>query len=47
MPAANSQVFSYSSFGALQLTLHANSYDWSFTGVAGATLTDSGTTSCG
>ena len=40
---ANSQVRSTGTFGVLQLTLHAHSYDWQFLPVAGKTFTDSGT----
>ena len=42
---ANSQVHDDATFGALALTLHAGSYDWSFVSEAGAVL-DSGTGTC-
>lgn len=41
--AANSQVRNAGTFGVLQLTLHAHSYDWQFIPIAGSTYTDSGT----
>lgn len=41
--AANSVIRNRSTFGVLQLTLHATSYSWQFVPVAGQTLTDSGT----
>jgi Calcineurin-like phosphoesterase len=40
--AANSEVSS-SPRGVIELTLHANSYDWRFVPIAGETFTDSGT----
>jgi hypothetical protein len=43
---ANSQVRNSSTYGVLQLTLHAGSYDWKFLPIAGKSFTDSGTTSC-
>jgi hypothetical protein len=45
-PIANSEVRDNTSFGVLELTLHSTSYDWKFVPVAGASFTDSGTTSC-
>ena len=45
-PALNSQAFSNNAFGVLQLTLHANSYDWQFLPAAGTTFADSGTGTC-
>jgi hypothetical protein len=42
---ANSQVRA-KTFGALKLTLHAGSYDWSFVPAAGQSFTDSGSTNC-
>ena len=42
----NSQVRNGSTYGVLKLTLRANSYDWQFVPVAGATFTDSGTGTC-
>jgi Calcineurin-like phosphoesterase len=44
--AANSEVRDVSTYGILQLTLHATSYDWSFKPEAGKTFTDSGTDQC-
>ena len=44
--AANSQVHNNATYGVLKLTLHASSYNWKFAPEAGATFTDSGTTSC-
>jgi hypothetical protein len=41
--AANSQVRNAGTFGVLQLTLHAHSYDWQFIPIAGSSFTDSGT----
>lgn len=41
--AANSQVRHAGTFGVLQLTLRAHSYDWQFIPIAGSTFTDSGT----
>jgi PKD repeat protein len=43
---ANSQVKNSSTFGVLKLTLHPNSYDFSFIPIAGQSFTDSGSTSC-
>ena len=43
---ANSVVRNNDSFGALKMTLHANSYDWEFVPAAGYSFTDSGTASC-
>jgi hypothetical protein len=42
----NSQVRNDSTFGVLELTLHANSYDWKFVPIAGEAFTDSGTQRC-
>jgi hypothetical protein len=42
---ANSQVRA-KTFGALKLTLHAGSYDWSFVPAAGQSFTDAGSTTC-
>ena len=42
----NSEVRNAVTYGVLKLTLHANSYDWQFVPVAGATFTDSGTGNC-
>ena len=41
-----SQASNDSTFGVLKMTLHSGSYDWSFVPEAGATFTDSGTSSC-
>jgi len=43
---ANSQVRNNTTFGILKLTLRSGSYDWQFLPEAGATFTDSGSTSC-
>lgn len=43
---ANSQLRSRTSFGALKLTLHPDSYDWEFVPIAGDPLVDSGTAAC-
>jgi hypothetical protein len=43
---ANLEVKDSVTFGVLQLTLHATSYDWVFLPVAGGTFTDSGTGNC-
>ncbi len=45
-PIANSEVRDNTSFGVLKLTLHPDFYDWQFVPVAGASFTDSGSTSC-
>jgi chitodextrinase len=45
-PIANSEVRDNTSYGVLKLTLHTTSYDWQFVPVAGATFTDTGTTTC-
>ena len=42
----NSEVRHYGTFGVLELTLHATSYDWQFVPAEGATFTDRGTTAC-
>lgn len=44
--AANSVIRNSSTFGVLQLSLHATSYSWQFVPVAGQTFTDSGTQAC-
>jgi hypothetical protein len=45
--APNSQAWSGTAFGILQLTLHPGSYDWRFVSAAGgASYTDSGSASC-
>lgn len=43
---ANSEKRNNTSKGVLQLTLHANSYDWQFKPAAGFTFTDAGSNSC-
>ena len=45
-PEPNSEARNDNTQGVLKLTLHATSYDWQFIPVAGATFTDSGSTSC-
>ena len=45
-PDPNSEVRNATTFGVLQLTLHATTYDWRFVGVAGTSFTDSGTGNC-
>lgn len=42
----NSEVRDGKTFGVLQLTLHAGSYDWSFVPAAPGTFTDSGNARC-
>ena len=42
----NMEVRNSSTFGVLKLTLHSNSYDWTFEPAQGFSFTDSGTTSC-
>ena len=45
-PAANSIVRQNTNFGALKLTLHANTYDFQFVPDPGYTFTDSGSATC-
>lgn len=45
-PLPNSEVRNNTSRGVLLLTLHDNSYDWSFKPIPGNTFTDSGTNTC-
>jgi acid phosphatase type 7 len=45
-PPANVEASNDDTFGILQLTLRATSYDWQFIPVAGATFTDTGSTAC-
>jgi hypothetical protein len=45
-PLANSEVRNSTSFGVLELTLGADSYDWRFVPAAGDTFTDSGSEAC-
>jgi hypothetical protein len=44
--AANAEKFNGDTFGILQLTLRATSYDWTFVPEAGQTFTDAGSTAC-
>lgn len=41
-----SEVNQHSTYGVLQLTLHATSYDWRFVPVAGGSFADAGTAAC-
>jgi hypothetical protein len=43
---ANEEAVNDATWGVLELTLHASSYDWKFVPVAGSSYTDSGTGSC-
>jgi hypothetical protein len=43
---ANSQVHKSNIFGVMKLTLHSNSYDWSFVADSSTPYSDSGTGSC-
>ena len=45
-PPANVEKANDDTFGILQLTLRATSYDWTFVPEAGKTFTDSGSTAC-
>jgi acid phosphatase type 7 len=45
-PLPTTEIRSNSTFGVLQLTLHAQGYDWRFIPVAGGEFTDSGTGRC-
>jgi fibronectin type 3 domain-containing protein len=45
-PLANSIVRNASAFGVMNLTLHANTYDWQFVAASGYTLSDSGSATC-
>jgi len=45
-PEPGSEVRNADTFGVLNLTLRANSYDWEFVPEAGDTFTDSGSGSC-
>lgn len=45
-PQPNSVVRNGTAFGVLQLTLHADTYDWQFLPITGQTFTDAGTGSC-
>jgi acid phosphatase type 7 len=42
----NSAARQRETYGVLELTLHASSYDWQFVPEAGKTFTDSGSNSC-
>jgi hypothetical protein len=42
----NSEARNASTFGVMQLTLRAGSYDWQFVPIAGQTFTDQGTGTC-
>jgi hypothetical protein len=42
----NSEVRNRDTFGVLKMTLHTNSYDWTFVPEAGKTFTDSGSATC-
>lgn len=44
--APNSEVRNTTTFGVLELTLHAASYDWRFVPIAGQTFTDAGSDVC-
>jgi calcineurin-like phosphoesterase family protein len=43
---SSSEVRNSSTYGALKLTLNANSYNWQFVPIAGSTFTDSGSANC-
>ena len=43
---AHSEIRNAETFGVLKLSLHPNSYEWSFVPVAGKTFTDSGSGQC-
>ena len=45
-PIANSQVLQNTTFGVLELSLHAGGYDWRFVPEAGRTFTDVGSATC-
>jgi hypothetical protein len=45
-PDANSEVRDASTFGVLQLTLHARGYDWQFVPAPPGTFVDSGSSAC-
>jgi hypothetical protein len=45
--APNSEIRKADTYGILQLTLHAEAYDWRFVPVAGDAFTDSGSDTCG
>ena len=42
----NSEVHDGKTFGAIQMTLHAQGYDWHFVPVPGKTFTDTGSQAC-
>ena len=41
-----SEALDWNSYGVIELTLHATSFDWRFAGVPGASFTDTGTDAC-
>jgi hypothetical protein len=43
---ANSEMRNDTTFGVLKLTLHPNSYDWTFVPIPGQSFTDTGTAAC-
>lgn len=45
--APNSEIRKQETYGVIELTLHADSYDWRFVPVAGDTFTDAGSDTCG
>jgi hypothetical protein len=45
--AANSEIRKAETYGVLQLTLHAEGYDWRFVPAAGDAFTDAGSDTCG
>lgn len=45
-PITGSEVRNSDTYGVLQLTLHANGYDWNFLPEAGKTFSDSGSGTC-
>jgi 3',5'-cyclic AMP phosphodiesterase CpdA len=45
--APNSEIRRQDTFGVLQVTLHADSYDWRFVSADGDPFTDSGSDTCG
>jgi hypothetical protein len=45
--APNSEIRKQDTYGVLQVTLHADSYDWRFVPVPGDPFTDSGSDTCG
>jgi hypothetical protein len=45
-PPPNVEAFNGETFGILQLSLHATSYDWQFIPIAGQSFTDAGSADC-